>query len=71
MHATKTRSKPYTRQHAADTLKDQDPESQMLPFVTQYLAGTDISTGCPYAMTHPVALVIKICAQGYPRSLPA
>lgn len=44
----------------SETLKDNDPESQMLPFITQYLAGkSDISTGCPYAMTHPVALVIK------------
>lgn len=35
------------------------PESHILPFVTQYLVGqSDISTGCPYAMTHPVAYVV-------------
>lgn len=41
------------------------PESHLLPFVTQYLVGqSDISTGCPYAMTHPVAYVIDKYAPG-------
>jgi acyl-CoA dehydrogenase len=35
------------------------PESHLLPFVTQYLVSkTDIATGCPLAMTHPVAFVL-------------
>ncbi|HZQ56011.1 MAG TPA: acyl-CoA dehydrogenase family protein [Bryobacteraceae bacterium] len=32
---------------------------QMLPFVAQYLVSkSDIATGCPFAMSHPVALLI-------------
>lgn len=38
----------------------ESPESHMLPFVTQYLVSqSDISTGCPYAMTHPVAFILE------------
>jgi len=37
----------------------QAPESPLLPFTAQYLVSqADITTGCPFAMTHPVALVI-------------
>ena len=44
----------------ADCFDKNTPESHMLPFITQYMTGkSDISTGCPYAMTHPVALVIE------------
>ncbi|QQG36422.1 MAG: acyl-CoA dehydrogenase family protein [Micavibrio aeruginosavorus] len=35
----------------------QQPESQLLPFCAQYILG-DISSGCPWAMTHPDALAI-------------
>lgn len=36
-----------------------NPASHILPFVGQYLVSkSDISTGCPFAMTHPVAFVI-------------
>lgn len=35
------------------------PEPHILPFVAQYLVSkSDIATGCPFAMTHPVALLI-------------
>lgn len=38
-------------------------ESQILPFVFQYyLSWADISTGCPPAMTHPVALLLATAA---------
>ena len=31
----------------------------MLPFIGQYLVShSDVSTGCPFAMTHPVAYVL-------------
>ncbi len=34
-------------------------EPQILPFAAQYLVcKSDIATGCPFAMTHPVALLI-------------
>lgn len=34
-------------------------ESHLLPFIGQYITGqSDISTGCPFAMTHPVAVLI-------------
>ncbi|WP_428606767.1 acyl-CoA dehydrogenase family protein [Sedimenticola sp.] len=42
-----------------ECFKSRNRESHILPFVTQYLVSqSDISTGCPYAMTHPVAYVI-------------
>jgi acyl-CoA dehydrogenase len=35
------------------------PESHILPFVAMYVvAQSDISTGCPFAMTHPTAYVL-------------
>jgi acyl-CoA dehydrogenase len=35
------------------------PESHILPFVAMYMvAQSDISTGCPFAMTHPTAYVL-------------
>lgn len=44
---------------------DKKPESHILPFVTQYLVSqSDISTGCPYAMTHPVAFILDRYAPG-------
>lgn len=40
------------------------PEPHILPFVAGYLVGkSDIATGCPFAMTHPVALLIDRHAQ--------
>lgn len=39
------------------------PAPHLLAFVTQYLASSaDISTGCPFAMTHPVALALAASA---------
>ena len=35
------------------------PEPHILPYVAQYLVcKSDIATGCPFAMTHPVAMLI-------------
>jgi len=35
------------------------PEPHLLPFTAQYLVSqADIATGCPFAMTHPVAFVL-------------
>lgn len=39
------------------------PESALLPFVFQYyLSYADIATGCPPAMTHPIALLLATAA---------
>jgi acyl-CoA dehydrogenase len=51
--------KLYSLGTLSQCFDDKNPESHILPFVTQYLSSqADISTGCPYAMTHPVAYVI-------------
>ncbi len=49
----------YRRALIAACFDRQNPESHLLPFTAAYLIGqTDISTGCPFAMTHPVAFVL-------------
>ena len=36
-----------------------EPAPHLLPFLTQYLVSkSDISTGCPFAMTHPTSVVL-------------
>lgn len=43
----------------AKCLDAQNPEPHMLAFITQYMTSySDISTGCPLAMTHPDALIL-------------
>jgi acyl-CoA dehydrogenase len=49
----------YKRGFLAAVFDESTPEPHILPFVGQYMAGkSDIATGCPFAMTHPVALLI-------------
>jgi acyl-CoA dehydrogenase len=49
----------YRRGFLAACFDPATPEPHILPFVAQYLAAkSDIATGCPFAMTHPVALLI-------------
>lgn len=50
----------YKRGFMASCFDPVAPESHMLPFIFQYyLSYADISTGCPPAMTHPVALLLS------------
>ena len=38
---------------------EKNPAPHTLPFITQYLLSkSDISTGCPFAMTHPAAVIL-------------
>ena len=49
----------YRRGFLAECFTE-NPASQILPFIGQYIVSkSDIATGCPFAMTHPVALVLK------------
>lgn len=49
----------YKRGTLAACFGAEDPAPHMLAFLTQYMVSyADISTGCPYAMTHPVALML-------------
>lgn len=49
----------YRRGLVADCFDKKKPAPHMLAFVAQYMVSkTDIATGCPFAMTHPVALVL-------------
>lgn len=47
----------YRRDFFADLFDEKKPERHLLMFCVQYLLG-DISTGCPPAMAHPVAMAI-------------
>lgn len=50
----------YRRGLLAKSLPPDGEESHMLPFVGQYLVcHSDIATGCPFAMTHPIAYVLS------------
>jgi len=49
----------YRRGFLAGCFDQAAPEPHILPFVAQYLVcKSDTATGCPFAMTHPVALLI-------------
>lgn len=49
----------YSRGFVADTLKNDKPSPHMLAFLAQYMTSySDISVGCPLAMTHPIALLL-------------
>ena len=49
----------YRRRFLAACFDPATPEPHILPFVAQYMVcQSDIATGCPFAMTHPVALLI-------------
>jgi acyl-CoA dehydrogenase len=49
----------YRRGFLAGCFDQTVPEPHILPFVAQYMVcQSDIATGCPFAMTHPVALLI-------------
>jgi len=49
----------YRRGFLAGCFNKTAPEPHILPFVAQYLVSkSDIATGCPFAMTHPLALLI-------------
>jgi acyl-CoA dehydrogenase len=49
----------YRRGLMAQCFDAQNPESHILPFVAQYLTcKSDVATGCPLAMTHPVTLLL-------------
>ncbi len=49
----------YRHGMLAKCFDPQNPEPHMLAFLAQYLVSySDISTGCPLAMTHPDALVL-------------
>ncbi len=47
----------YKRNFFADVMDEKNPERHLLLFCVQYVMG-DISTGCPPAMAHPVAIAI-------------
>lgn len=47
----------YRRGFLSSLFNAQQPESQLFIFAAQYILG-DIPSGCPLAMTHPVALAI-------------
>lgn len=50
----------YRRGFIARAFDSQDREPHLYAFAAQYLmAQADISIGCPFAMTHPVALIIE------------
>src|SRR6266566_425787 len=54
----------YRRGFLASCFDQPAPEPHILPFVAQYLVcKSDIATGCPFAMTHPVALLIDCYAR--------
>lgn len=49
----------YRSRMLADCFKSRNAAPQALPFIAQYLTcHSDIATGCPFAMTHPVALLL-------------
>lgn len=49
----------YRHGMLAKCFDSQNPEPHMLAFLAQYMTSyTDISTGCPLAMTHPDALIL-------------
>jgi len=49
----------YRRELLAKCFAPENKESHMMPFIGQYLVShSDVSTGCPFAMTHPVAYVL-------------
>jgi acyl-CoA dehydrogenase len=49
----------YARGFIADLSDEQNPAPQLWPLIAQYLVSqSDISIGCPFAMTHPVALIV-------------
>lgn len=48
----------YKRDFFADIFSEKNPERHLLLFCVQYILG-DISTGCPPAMAHPVAIAIS------------
>lgn len=53
----------YRHGTIAKCFDPQNPEPHMLAFLTQYMASyADISTGCPYAMTHPVTMTLATLA---------
>lgn len=54
-----TQQELYRRELLAKCFAPENKESHMLPFIGQYLVShSDVSTGCPFAMTHPVAYVL-------------
>ncbi|MDN5941883.1 MAG: acyl-CoA dehydrogenase family protein [Nitrospira sp.] len=54
-----TQQELYRRELLAKCFAPGNNESHMLPFIGQYLVShSDVSTGCPFAMTHPVAYVL-------------
>ena len=54
-----TQQELYRRELLAKCFGPENKESHMLPFIGQYLVShSDVSTGCPFAMTHPVAYVL-------------
>lgn len=58
----------YRRELLAKCFAPGTKESHMLPFIGQYLVShSDVSTGCPFAMTHPVAYVLAHCAPEFLR----
>ncbi|XSG81821.1 MAG: acyl-CoA dehydrogenase family protein [Methyloligella sp. ZOD6] len=53
----------YARGFIADLFEEQNPAPQLWPLIAQYLVSqSDISIGCPFAMTHPVALIVAAYA---------
>ncbi len=53
----------YARGFIADLFDEQSPAPQLWPLIAQYLISqSDISIGCPFAMTHPVALIVAAYA---------
>ncbi|MFD0985861.1 acyl-CoA dehydrogenase family protein [Methyloligella solikamskensis] len=53
----------YARGFIADVFDEQTSASQLWPLIGQYLVSqADISIGCPFAMTHPVALIVAAYA---------
>ncbi|ODA68109.1 putative acyl-CoA dehydrogenase AidB [Methyloligella halotolerans] len=53
----------YARGFIADLFAEADPAPQLWPLIGQYLVSqSDISIGCPFAMTHPVALIVAAYA---------
>ena len=50
----------YREGFLAQCFQPQDRQPHLLPLLAQYLAcKSDIATGCPFAMSHPVALLIS------------
>ena len=49
----------YKKGFLAACFNSHNPAPHMLPFLAQYMTSySDISTGCPLAMTHPIALLL-------------